>query len=65
MPKICAKLFFTPNTYRCSDVCNIHWHQQTQMSRDMKFRTMWQVRPAKAPTSLRIGAVLSEPVFVT
>ena len=28
-----------------------------KMSRDMRFPTMWYVRPAKAQTSLRIGAV--------
>ena len=27
------------------------------MSRDMRFPTMWNVRPAKAQTSLRIRAV--------
>ena len=28
-----------------------------KMSCDMRFPTMWYVRPAKAQTSLRIGAV--------
>ena len=28
--------------------------QQSQMSHDMRFPTMWYVRPAKAQTSLRI-----------
>ena len=36
-----------------------------QMSRDMRFPTMWYVRPAKAQTSLRICAVWSEPLLVT
>ena len=34
------------------------------MSHDMRFPTMWYVRPAKAPTSLRIRAVWSEPLLV-
>ena len=35
-----------------------------QMSRDMRFPTMWFVRPAKAQISLRIRAVWSEPLLV-
>ena len=34
------------------------------MRRDMRFPTMWYVRPAKAQTSLRICAVRSEPLLV-
>ena len=34
-------------------------------SRDMRFPTMWYVRPAKAQTSLRIRTVWSEPLLVT
>ena len=34
------------------------------MSRDMRFPTMWYVRPAKAQTSMRIRAVWSEPLLV-
>ena len=34
------------------------------MSHGMRFPTMWYVRPAKAQTSLRIRAVLSEPLLV-
>ena len=34
------------------------------MSRDMRFPTIWYVRPAKAQTSLRIRAVWSEPLLV-
>ena len=34
------------------------------MSHDMKFPTMWYVRPAKAQTSLRTRAVLSERLLV-
>ena len=34
------------------------------MSSDMRFPTMWYVRPAKAQTSLRIRAVCSEPLQV-
>ena len=30
---------------------------QNNMSRDIRFPTMWSVRPAKAQTSLRIRAV--------
>ena len=35
-----------------------------QLSRDMRFPTMWYVRPAKAQTSLRICAVWSKPLLV-
>ena len=35
-----------------------------QLSHDMKFPTMWYVRPAKAQTSLGIRAVWSEPFLV-
>ena len=38
--------------------CQIH------MSRDMRFPTMWYIRPAKAKTSLRIRTVWSEPLLV-
>ena len=34
------------------------------MGREMRFPTMWYVRPAKAQTSLRIRADLSEPLLV-
>ena len=34
------------------------------LSCDMRFPTMWCVRPAKAQTSLRIRAVWSEPLLV-
>ena len=34
------------------------------MSRDMRFPTMWYVRPAKAQTSLRICAIWSESLLV-
>ena len=34
------------------------------MSHNMRFPTMWYVRPAKAQTSLRIRAVWSEPLLV-
>ena len=34
------------------------------LSRDKRFPTMWYVRPAKAQTSLRIQADLSEPLLV-
>ena len=37
---------------------------QAQMSREMRFPTMWYVRPAKAQTSLRIRADWSEPLLV-
>ena len=35
------------------------------LSRDMRFPTMWYVRPAKPQTSLRIRAVWSESLLVT
>ena len=41
-----------------------HIHDGFLLSRDMRFPTMWYVRPAKAQTSLRIRAVWSEPLLV-
>ena len=35
----------------------LHNYAITQLIRDMRFPTMWYVRPAKAQTSLRICAV--------
>ena len=32
----------------------VETHSDQQISRDMRFPTMWYVRPAKAQTSLRI-----------
>ena len=50
------------------------WNQQSngnvsltyfaQLSRNMRFRTMWYARPTKAQTSLRICAVWSEPLLL-
>ena len=45
------------------DQYSLEYHDN--MSRDMRFPTMWYVRPAKAQTSLRIRAVWSEPLLVT
>ena len=39
-------------------------HTMRYMSRDMRFPTMWYVRPAKAQTSLCIRAVWPEPLLV-
>ena len=39
-------------------------HNWSQMSRDIRFPTMWYVRPAKTQISLRIHAVCSEPLLV-
>ena len=44
---------------------NVENLQKEYMSRDMRFPTMWHVRPAKAQTSLRIRTVWSEPLLVT
>ena len=38
--------------------------QAQNLSRDMRFPTMWYVRPAKVQTSLRKRAVWSEPYLV-
>ena len=48
-------------TWRCSDLVLSytlisHDLRQKQMSRSMRFPTMWCVQPAKAQTSLRIRA---------
>ena len=37
---------------------------QNEMSHDMRFATMWYVRPAKPQISLRIRVVWSEPLLV-
>ena len=49
----CYKFRFSP----------VEDHIQT-LGRDMRFPTMWYVRPAKAHTSLCILAVRSEPLLV-
>ena len=42
-----------------------YWNFQiNRMSHDMRFPTMWFVRPAKPQISLRIRAVWSEPLLV-
>ena len=46
-------------TYPAGKELNIH-----HVSRDMRFLTMFHVRPAKAQTSLRIRAVWSEHLIV-
>ena len=46
-------------------VISLHLRQEDHLSRDMRFPTMWYVRPAKAQISLRIRAVWSEPLLVT
>ena len=45
-------------------VCLKTFSCKVQMNRNMGFPTTWYVRPAKAQTSLRIRAVLSEPLLV-
>ena len=46
-------------------MCDFLLYSNTvHMSRNMRFPTMWYVRPAKAQTSLHISAVLSEPLLV-
>ena len=42
---------------------DLYGHIFQQMSRDMRFPTMWYVPPAKAQTSLPIRAVWSEPLL--
>ena len=39
--------------------------EHRNLSRHIRFPTMWYVRPAKAQTSLRIRAVWSERLLVT
>ena len=43
---------------------DLHLSISNDMSRDMSFRTMWYVRPAKAQISLHIRTVASEPLLV-
>ena len=45
----------------CSLLVNVC---KLELSRDIGFPTMWHVRPAKPQISLRIRAVLSEPLLV-
>ena len=44
-------------TTRLQETDMTEWQRQTRISRDMRFPTMWYMRPAKAQTSLRICAV--------
>ena len=46
-------------------VCVCGHVKYPQMSRGMRFPTMWYVRLAKAQTRLRIRADWSEPLLVT
>ena len=69
-------LCYFPMLYPGSDVvldCIVSWFLPSflfqlnleilEMSRDMRFPTMWYVRPAKAQTSLRLRADWSEPLL--
>ena len=40
------------------------WKKTATMSRDIRFPTMWYMRPAKTQISLRIHSVWSEPLLV-
>ena len=44
--------------------CSRDWISGFNLSHVMRFPTMWYVQPAKAQTSLRIGADWSEPLLV-
>ena len=46
-------LFF----YESDFILSLSENNQTDVSRNVRFPTIWYVRPAKAHTSLRIGAV--------
>ena len=56
IPDLCTLTYFAHNQQR--------W-KYTNMSKCMRFPTMWNVRPAKPQISLRIRAVWSEPLLVT
>ena len=57
---ICNILFIFGANQATHSLTRSIWH----LSRDMRFPTMWYVRPAKAQTSLCICAVWSEPLLV-
>ena len=50
--------------YEWCPVCSFLEITHDQFSRDMRFPTLWYVRPAKPQISLRIRAVWSEPLLV-
>ena len=56
----CPSLALTLSPWHFPDISGTY----LQMSRDMRFPTMWYVRPTKPQTSLRIRAVWSEPLLV-
>ena len=55
------------NTSNVTSRRNANWHvhrRAFERGSDMRFPTMWYVRPAKTQISLRIQAVWSEPLLV-
>ena len=58
---------WTTKNMKISQPCLYFWKYvgtNLNISRDMRFPTMWYVRLAKAQTSLRISAVWSAPLLV-
>ena len=51
-------------SFLCTGLKSCNADSEDYLSRDMRFPTMWYVRPAKAQTSLHIRAVWSEPLQV-
>ena len=60
-----SPIFFSSNGYCFSYLTSTFGKCDCEyLSHDMRFPTMWYVRPAKAQTSLRIQAGWSEPLLV-
>ena len=62
--------YFVVNYVKAGTRCSLQYlillkSKTVQMSRGMRFPTMWYVRPAKAQTSLRVRTVWSELLLVT
>ena len=60
LPRVNEMKICPATVERVDYILDIH-----EMSRGMRFPTMWYVRPAKSHISLRIRAVWSEPLLVT
>ena len=54
--KGCVTYFFPK---KITFLITLRWIYKEEMSRDMRFSTMWYVQPAKAQTSLRVRAFAS------
>ena len=61
---VCVLCFFFTAPWVSLQSVILSFSGRTDLSHNIRFPTMWHVRPAKAQTSLTICAVLSEPLLV-